>query len=280
MNDQTAPFQETSRQRGSSLAILVLCVGLAILAVVLGVKLHRLNARADRNTQAAPATAAQKQAVQAKPDTAQAQAELDKARAASAQLQTQLDQAKKQQRDLQAQLDKAKAQATGMQSQLDRAAAQSADLQSQLDKAMAQSADLQTQLAKAKAGSSQLAAQLDQSKARSTDLQSRLQKAEGEIAADQPLVQKARHMPVMASFEKVRGGPFQLVGGHATITLHIGNLYLRPLSAVISVTGAETNRSQSCTIGGGAMLDVEKLAAGDKIVISSEGYDPLTLTAQ
>jgi hypothetical protein len=280
MNAPRTPSQGPILQRGSSPAVLVLCIGLVILAIVLAVKVHRLNAQATHPAQVAPVADSQKPMAQARPDTTQAPAELDRAKAAAAQLQAQLDKARGQQSDLQAQLEKAKAQSADLQTQLEKAKAQSTDLQSRLDGAKAQSADLQARLDRANAGSKELLSQLDLARSQSADLQSRLQKAEGELARARPLILKARHLPVVTSFEKVRGGPFQLVGARNTITLHIGNLYLQPLSADITVSGPETRTTQTRVIGGGATFDVEKLAAGDMVVIASEGYDPVTVTAQ
>ena len=79
-------------------------------------------------------------------------------------------------------------------------------------------------------------------------------------------------MPVTTSFEKIHGG--------RSFTLHISNLYLQPLSVDISITGPEKTRSQSNVIGGGGTLAVEKLAAGENVVIASDGYDPVNLTVQ
>ncbi|HXQ80315.1 MAG TPA: hypothetical protein VN775_03320 [Opitutaceae bacterium] len=274
MNDATTPQQEKTRSPGSCYALLAGCLVLAIVIIVLGVKVHRLNA------QAAQVPDLQAQVTQAKSDTALAQAELDKAKAASTLVQSQLDKAKSQQSDLQSQLVQSKAASTQMQSQLDKAKAQSTDLQSQLDKAKAQSADLQAQLSQAAAGSSQLLSQLDQEKSRSMDLQSRLQKAESEIAQAQPLILKARQMPVTTSLEKSHGGPFDLASARGSFTLHIKNLHPQPVSVAITIAGPEKTRSQTNTIGVGATLNVDKLSAGEKVVIASEGYDPVALTVQ
>jgi len=48
----------------------------------------------------------------------------------------------------------------------------------------------------------------------------------------------------------------------------------------ITVTGPGKTRSQTSTIGAGATLSVDKLVVGEKVVIASEGYDPVTLTVQ
>ena len=146
-------------------------------------------------------------------------------------------------------------------------AAKSAELASARQAAEAASASADG-AAKAQA----LAAQLDQAKIQSMDLQSRLQKAEGEIAELQPLLLKARHMPVTTSLEKVHGG--------RSFTLHINNLNVQPLSVNVSITGPDKARSQTNIIGASATLNVEKLAPGETVVIASDGFDPVTLTAE
>jgi hypothetical protein len=48
----------------------------------------------------------------------------------------------------------------------------------------------------------------------------------------------------------------------------------------ITVTGAGKTRTQSNTVAVGATVNVEKLAAGESVVIASEGYNPVRLTVQ
>ena len=191
-----------------------------------------------------------------------------------------MDKAKGQSADLQSQLDRAKSQSEAVQSQLEKETGRSAELQAQVDRASAQSADLKTQLGDDAARLSQLAAQLDQSKSQSADLQSRLHKAEGDIAQMRPLAQKARQMPIETSYETVRGGPFEFVNSRSSITLHINNLYLEPFNVDITITGPSKSLSYSITIRAGGTLSVEKLAAGDKVDIASQGYDPVSVTVQ
>jgi len=266
---------EPASQRGSMLAVLAVCLGLAILVVVLSLRVHRLN------TQVAKGAETQQQAAPpAKPENTQALADLDKAKGVLAQLQSKLDKAAAQQGELQSDLGKAKARSADLQSQLDKAKALSADLQSQLDLARSQSADLQSRLDQAASRSSQLLSQLDQEKGRSADLQSRLQRAEGEIAGLQPLIHRARHMPVATSVERVQGSLFGLAASHGSLTLHINNLSLDPLQVNITVAGPEANRSVSGTIAGGTTLDIVKLAAGEKVAIASESYDTVSVDIQ
>jgi uncharacterized phage infection (PIP) family protein YhgE len=263
MKKPTTPLQEKFKRSILFFGSLAACLVLAVVIIVLGVKDRHLNAQlAD----------AQKQLAQTKSQATQAQADLAKATTASTQLQSQLAKAKGQQTDLQSQMALGKDALTQVQSQLDKAKAQSADLQVQQDSAKAQSAGLQTQLNQATSGSDQLLTQLDQAKILSLDLESRLQTAERDITELQPLLLKARHMPVTTSFEKLHGS--------GSFTLHINNLYLQPVNVDITTNGTDKTRSQSSIIGGGATLNVDKLAAGESIVIASAGFDPVNLTVQ
>lgn len=263
MSDPSVPHHEKHRQPPPFLGTLVACVILVIVIIVFGIKVHRLNAQVD---------AAQKQATDSKSETAKVQSDLDKAKSQSEDLQAQLVKAKAQSADLQARLDQSKDAATQMQSQLEKDKTQSADLLAQLGKSKAQSADLENQLRQATAGSTQLLTQLDQAKIQTMDLQSRLQTAENDLSQLQPMLLKARHMPVTASVEKIHGG--------RSFTLHVNNLYVQPLSVNITITGSGKTRSQSNVIGTGATLDIEKLAAGDNVTIASEGYEAVKATAQ
>ena len=258
MNDPTAPRQEKSTPSGAFFGLLAVCLVLAIVIIVLGVKVHNLNAQLPD---------IQTQLTNAKAETAQAQTEVGKAKAASSELQSQLDKAKGHEADLQSQLEKAKA---------DKAKA--ADLQSQLEKANAKSADLQNQLNQAAAGSAQLLAQLDQTKSQSSDLQSRLKRAEEALAKLEPLALKARNLPVTTSFESGQWG--SSFATHNGFTLRINNLSPQPLKVDITVTGQGKTRTQSNVIEVSAALNVEKLAAGESVVIASEGYDPVRLTVK
>jgi septal ring factor EnvC (AmiA/AmiB activator) len=266
MRDANTNQNGKTRKAGAFalLGTFVACLILAILTLVLGVKVH------SRDTQLSDT---QKQLAQAKSDGAKTKSELDKVTSEEADLKTQLDKAKSQSADLQAQLDQAKPALADMQSQLDKSKTQTADVQAQLDKSKAQSADLQNQLGQATAGSTQLLTQLDQSKIQSMDLQARLQKAEADIAQLQPMLLKTRHMPVTTSFEKEHWGK--------GITLHVNNLNQQPLAVEITIDSkGNPPRSQSNVIGAAGTLNVDKLAGGDSVVVASDGYDTLNLTAQ
>ena len=272
MNDATAPQQEKGKQQGLSWGLLAACLVVAITAIVLGVRAHHLTAQLS-DSQAQLATA--------KAETSQALADLGNAKAVSADLQAKLDKAKAACGDLQSQLDTAKGACGDLQAQLDKAAAekarQAADLKMQLGNTNAHSADLQVQLDQAAVKSSQLLAQLSQEKAQSMDLQARLQKAEGAIARLQPFAEKASRLPVTTYFNRSAWSGF---GGQSSYTLSISILQPEPLKVDITITGGGKTVTKSGVIEYGATFRVEKLAAGDTVVITSTGYDPMNLTVK
>jgi multidrug efflux pump subunit AcrA (membrane-fusion protein) len=263
MNDPKSPKHERASKAGPLMWILVTWLLLAIVSIVLAVKVHKADASlADT----------QKQLTQAKADGAKAQAELDKAKASTSDVQDQLTKAKALQVETQAKLDQSVDATQQVQAQLDKAKATAVEQQALLDKAKAQAADLQGQLSQANAGSTQLLSQLDQSKIQTMDLQARLQKAEGDLAQLQPMLLKAGRMPVTTSFEK---------GGWGRgLTLHINNLSQQALTVNISITGDGGARRQTSVIAAAGTQNVEKLAAGDKVSIASDGFETLQLTAQ
>jgi hypothetical protein len=265
MTDAKKPWREKIKHAGSSLELLGagLFLAILVLVIILGFKVHGLNSEvADAQKQLADANAA----------TALAQTDLGQAKAASASLQSQLDNAKSQQSNLQSQVELSKSTSTQMQARLDRDKDASDQLQARLDSDKVHATELRAQLDQTTSGSTQLLSDLNQAKIQSMDLQARLQKAESDIAALQPLLMKTGHMPVTTSFEKVPGG--------RSFTLHVNNLYLQPVSVDITATGGEKTLSQHSIIGSGATQNVEKLVAGENVVITSEGYDPVRLVVQ
>jgi len=263
MNEATARHEIKKTQARTFVVIVAACLVLAIVIIIHLVTVHHLRIQlAD----------AQKQLADSKSAGAQAQSDLDKAKSQAADLQTQLEKTKAQLSDTKSLLDQSKQATAAVQAQLDKSKAQAADLQARLDKSTTQVADLQNQLNQSSAGSAQLLTQLDQAKIQTMDLQARLQKAEGDLSQLQPLLLKARHMPVTTSLEKGHGG--------RSFTLHINNLYMQPLSVDIAITGPDKTRTQSNVIGAGGTLLVDKLAAGESVVVASDGYDPVNLTVQ
>jgi hypothetical protein len=263
MSDSKAPVKVKKRLSGVVIAILAAPVVLAIIIIALAIKVSHLNSQVADG---------QKQLADAKNEATQTQTQLAQATAKSTDLQSQLDKANDQLKDAKSQADQAKEATAGLQAQMDRSKVQMAELQSQLDKSKAQSADLVSQLNDATAGSSRMLTQIDQDRIQAMDLQERLHKAESDIAQLQPLLLKTGRLPVTASFEKSDGG--------RDFTLHISNLYPQPISVNVAVAGSDAHRSQSAVIGGSGSFDVEKLTAGESVVIASSGYPPMDLTVQ
>ena len=233
-----------------------------LVAVVLGVKKHGESAQlAD----------AQKQLGEARAQASQTQSELDKAKSAQAELQAQVKAGEARQSDLQAQLDQARSSASDLNGQVEREKQRAAQLQAQLDKTNTRAADLESQVHSGNASAAQMTQQLDQDRIQAMDLQSRLQKAEADIAALQPMLLRARHMPISASFEKSGWGRGE--------TLRITNLYQQPITVSVTVTGA-ASRAESHVIGSGSSVSVARLQPGEKVAITSDGYDAVNLTVE
>jgi chromosome segregation ATPase len=262
MNDLPGPHREKFKFTGAFSAILSVCLAIAVF--VLGIfyftNVNGLNAQLGDN---------QKQLAQAKNESSKVQADLDKAKAGATELQSQLDAAKAQ---LKSQADLAKLAASEQQAQQDKTKSASSELLKQIEADKVHLGELQTQLDEATAGATKLQAQLAQTKVQSVDLQARLTKAESDKAEAQALAQQAKQMPVKTALENAKGG--------RSYTLHLNNLQPDLLSVDVAITGANKPRSQHIVIAGGGTQNVEKLAAGENITITSQGYDPVKLTAQ
>lgn len=265
MTDEKSPLMNHNRKPnkgGVSVGILAAFLILLGLGIVLSVKIQRRDSQvADLQEQLADATS----------QAAKAQADLDKASSGTESLKAQIAKAAAGADDLKAQIAQDRLAATQQQDQIDKGRAQKADLQSRLDMSETQSAAFKSQLDQETAGSARMLTELDQSKIQALDLQGRLQKAEDDLAQLQPLLVKARHMPVTTSFERTHGD---------RLTLHVNNLDRQPLTVSVTVDEAGKTRSQSTVIGSGASLNVEKLQAGDGVTVACDGYDTLKLTAQ
>ena len=83
---------------------------------------------------------------------------------------------------------------------------------------------------------------------------------------------EARRIPITAAFEKS-------FWDHG-YTLHLSNNATAALKVRIEISGSEPTRYQSAVLDGGAAVSIMRLPPGEKVVITSEGYDPLSLTAQ
>jgi hypothetical protein len=251
-----AAQQEQAKRAGSSVWPLAACVALTIVSIFLVTRIYRQNAALAE---------VKAQLAQSEFRSEQVQASLDAGRAQLSALQAQMATEQSQRSDLESQLAKAKAQSAGLQAQVYGDQKQRSDLQAELGAAKAQ-------LAGASQETSTLRTQLDQAKAQSAGLQDQLSRAQGDLARLHPLIVQARRLPLTIAFEK----SFWDQG----FTLHITNPGTESLNLRIAISGADRTRAQMAVIEGGATLNVPSLPAGEKVVIASEGFDPLDLTAR
>jgi len=112
---------------------------------------------------------------------------------------------------------------------------------------------------------SQLAAANEQT----ASLTSQLEDAQKEIAELQPLANKARTLPVTFRIDH-----HALSAGY---TLYTFNRSRESLRFHIAVNGGRTFNP---VIDGGKLWMLRGLASGDKVEVSSDGYDPRTITIQ
>jgi hypothetical protein len=254
---------EDSNRAGTPFGFLAACIVLAIAAIFLGVKLHtRSSELGDVKAQLALSSSSE----------TQARAALAAASEQTAVLQTQVSRDQAQQASLQSQVGAAMAQAAGLQSQASRDQVLRTDLQAQLAGAKAQAADARARLATAQGQREDLQSQLAGARAQAADAQAKLAAAQSDLAKLHPLIVEARHMPLLASFEKSFWDQ--------RFTLHVSNPGTQPMNVRITASGPEKTRYQAAVIEGGATVNIERLPPGEKVVISSDGFDPLSLTAQ
>jgi septal ring factor EnvC (AmiA/AmiB activator) len=255
--------EQNAKRTGAYGGILAVCGLLALLCLALGTRIYSKTA-----------ALAEAKAEQARSNfkAEQTQANLDVAKAQASALEAQLATDQGRISDLQAQLLQVKAQSTGLLAQVARDQGQRSDLQSQLDQAKAQLAQVQAQLTGAGRESSALRAQLDQAKGQAADLQAQLASERVEMTKLHPLIVEAHRMPLITSFEK----SFWDQG----FTLHIANPGSATLRLRITISGKDRTRAQVTDIEGGAALNVPSLPAGESVVIESEGFGTLNLTAR
>jgi chromosome segregation ATPase len=187
-------------------------------------------------------------------------------------LQAQLTGEQNQRTEVQAQLGVAKRQIAGFQAQASGEEGRRADLESQLNSAKTQIAAAQAQAAADQGQQRDLQSQLDSAKSQLASVQADLAKAHGDLTRLHPLLVEARRLPITASFEKSywdRG-----------FTLHLTNNATGALKVGVAISGSEPARYQAAVLDGGAAVSIMRLPPGEKVVITSEGYDPLSLTAQ
>lgn len=252
--------EPTPRKVGPILLIVTSVLTIFLLVMVL--------VFAERSRQAeAKTTDVQKQLTDAKNETNRVQKELDRIKATQGDLQSQLDKARA---DLNRQEALAKETQAQAQGDLDQSKGTVQQLMTQLDEEKKHSAGLQQQIDQGTANASQLQTQLNSAKIQVVDLQGRLEKAENDLSSLQPLLMKARRLPVTTSVEH----------SGRNYTLHIANLYMQPLSVDVALGEGAKARSEHAVLGAGGSRNFDHLAAGENIVITSDGYDPVKLAVQ
>jgi hypothetical protein len=248
------------KHRTASFSFGAIVLFLVVAAGVLGFKLSQQNT--------ALATA-RTQLERANSETAGVKADLTKANSKSADLQSQLDKATQAQAGLQAEVKKNQELGTDLQTQLDKARA---DLQSQQEKTKGETEDLQAQLLKANESSTGLRNELAAAKNQANDLKTQLATAKDAMATKPAVAAPARALPLTTDLKKSFFG--------STFTLKINNSGSEALKLDIDISGSPKTPSKSATIEGGGTLELKDLAAGAKIAIASDGFNPISLTAQ
>jgi hypothetical protein len=248
--------EEKGNRAGTTVWILAACIVLAIVAIYIAKSISTQNTvLADTKAQLARSVL--------KAD--EIQARLDAAKAQAAALQAQLAGDQGQRSDLQSQLDQAKAQSAGLQAQLARDQILRTDLQSQLDQVKAQ-------FNRAVQESYAFRVQLDQARSHAADALAQLAKAQRDLTKVHPLIVEARKLPLITTFEK----SFWDQG----FALHINNSGTNALNLRIKISGVDSPRAEMTVIDGGGAVNIEHLPPGEKVLISSDGFDPITLTAR
>jgi hypothetical protein len=254
---------QESNPTGTSARILAACLVLALVSIYLGLRLHGQNAEL---------AAARSQLAESNSKAVAIQASLDTAKAQASSLQEQLVGDQGQRLNLQSQLDQARTQSAALQAQQARDQSRLSDLQAQVDQEKARSAGIQARFDRASQETSSVQAQLEQTKTQAAAAQAQLVKAQGDLTRLHPLLVEARQLPLTAVFEK----SFWDQG----FALHLSNSGTAPLKLTIRITGQNKPRAEMAEIEGGETLNLGRLPAGEHVVIASDGFDPLNLTAR
>jgi myosin heavy subunit len=199
----------------------------------------------------------------------QSKTDLDTANTKATALQQQLDEAKAQSDDQQKQLNSLQGQKTDLQAQLTKSQADWAALSSQLDKSKQLVASLQTNVAREIDAAAKSQKQADLANAHAVDLQTMLDKAINDASKPDTEAVEVRPLPVSSSFEKASWG--------GKYTLHIRNQLSQPLRINVSV---DKGAVSATTVQPGAMFDVSSLKEGSSVVVSSDGFASVVLTAK
>ncbi len=260
-HESTEPARRRAGSAGFIIVSLLLLAAVGFLAYQLNQRNHLITDLRAELSQASSATTGVK-------------ADLKQANAKSVDLQSQLDAANLQITATQAQLQKNQESGAGLQSQLEQARAEA---QAQQEKDKSQLADLQAQVTQANSMVAGLRNDVAAARKEAADAKGQLAKAMEDMAKLQPAATVAtaapvRPLPMSTEFKK---GFFS-----STLTLQIRNTGSNPLKLNLGITGSDKTPSTYATVEAGDSYKLEGLAPGAQIVVSSEGYEPVTLTAR
>jgi septal ring factor EnvC (AmiA/AmiB activator) len=257
-----SPYGDESLEHsGASFGLRAACAIFAVASLVLGYMVYN-----GSSTMAAYKA----QLAQASTDYEQAKADLDGANSKSIGLQAQVGKADARVAEINVILKNAQGQEEEMQARLDQSQSQQASLKAQLAKSQAQVSDMGDQLSRANEGAADLRRQLDGSTTQIRDLQSQLAESRAGLVAPAPLAVRVKAMPVEATFKK----SFWT----RRFTLRIKSEYPGQLNIKVAVDGSEKTPATGVTIDSGKTFELGSLGSGKNVVITSDDYDPLTLT--
>jgi hypothetical protein len=252
--------QHSHRIHAGPNATRAILAGLGVLVILLAfAAYHERSKFSATNTQLGDATT---QLNQSKTD-------LDTANSKATALQQQLDAAKAQSEDQQKQLNSLQGQKTDLQAQLTKSQASEANLASQLDKSKELVASLQANVGQANDSAAKSKMLSELANARATELQTMLDKAMNDAAKPGTEAVEVRPLPVASSFEKAMWG--------GKYTLHLRNQGSQLLRINASVDAGAVS---AATVQAGAVFDVSNLKEGSSVVVSSDGFASVVLTAK
>jgi chromosome segregation ATPase len=271
MSEQNPEKAAGDSKAGLLYTLLGAIVVLAVATLVLALKAQGLS----RELSSSQTTAL---AVRAEFD--QAQADLAKAKAGLADLAKEVQAAKTAAADAQGQAERLQSEKAALEATLTR---EKADHLRKLDQmrtvaatATGDAANLRAEVAVLQQDNARLSADLDKARTSCTELSTRLGKAEGELAGVQPILARARQLPVATTVTRTATGAFS---GHP-YTLVVSNLQANPLRMQVTIEGADGTRTFSNRMDANGSMRVEKLAAKDKVTLGCEGYDPIVVPVQ
>lgn len=253
------PPRAADRKKGSALGIV--CVLLVAALVVLAVMLWN---------KSKTSTELDSKLAQTTTDNSQLHSDLDRANSSVTDLRKQLEAGTASQASIKSQLDTAIAAQAALKSDLAKARSDQKSLQ---QTAKDQESALQNQVQQATDQTNSLQKQLDQQKSENSELKSKLADAQANVEKAQPpaaaAAKQQEAVPVSATFEKA------FFGSH--YTLHMKDVGHDALDVTVSVDGSARPASK---IQPGSTTEVGDLKDGQTVMISSEGYQPLSLTVK